>query len=258
MANKYAIANWKMNLGHKENIKLAKEFKNNFNRFSTKEVVVLPDFASLTEIIKIFKNSKIAVGAQDVYWSGYGAYTGEICAEKLREIGCKYVLMGHSERRVYLNESFEQINSKLKKVLSVGKLVPIACVGENHQERKAGKSKNIIVAQIKKVFKGIKLGVNQKLLIAYEPIWAISTFGPGLAIKPDDAEEAHKIIREAVNKIFGEKVSEKQIRIIYGGSVNSKNANSFANIENVDGALVGGASLKAKEFYKLSKIILDK
>ncbi len=254
MTNKIIVANWKMRLGLKESLKLAKEFKEKFKNFKKKEVVVCPNFISLQDVKKALRGSGIELGAQNVFWEQKGAFTGEISPDMLIEAGCKYVIVGHSERRKYLLENYEMIHKTVKAVINTDDLIPIVCIGEEASDRKTDRRDFVLVNQLQEALSGVKLLPKQKLIVAYEPIWAI---GSGIAIEPEEAEYAHKIIRIALTDIFGSKIASKNVRIIYGGSVTSKNVGGFKKIENLDGFLVGGASLRAGEFKKIADKILD-
>ncbi|MDD5294712.1 MAG: triose-phosphate isomerase [Patescibacteria group bacterium] len=171
----------------------------------------------------------------------------------LLEAGCQYVIIGHSERRRFLLENYAMIHQKVKEVLNIVGLTPIVCIGEESEERKTDKRDFVLVDQLQQALGGINIMENQQVVVAYEPVWAI---GSGLAIEPSEAEYAHKIIGLALNDMFGLGVVNKNFRIVYGGSVTSKNVKSFADLENIDGLLVGGASLDPEEFYKIAKGIL--
>lgn len=253
LKNKIIVANWKMKLNLAESLELAKKIKGKFKNFKKGEVVLCPSFIVLDETNKMLKNTAIKTGAQNVFWEEVGAYTGEISPKMLSEAGCKYVILGHSERRKYLSESYEMIHKKIKAVLNEGNLTPIVCIGENWEERKTDRRDFILVEQLQLALGGLKIIGDQPIIVAYEPIWAI---GSGSAIEPQEAEYAHKIIRLALNDMFGMNKIESNFRIIYGGSISSKNVNNFVGLENIDGLLVGGASLDANEFYKIANKIL--
>ncbi len=250
---KIIIANWKMKLGLAETLSLAKKINSKFKGIAEGTIVVCPNFISLLEIKKIFKESKIKVGAQDVFWEGKGAYTGEISPSMLVEAGCRYVIIGHSERRKFLMENYEMIHRETKAVLSIEDLVPIICIGENWDERKTDRRDFVLFDQMQQALSGIDIVGNQQIIIAYEPIWAI---GSGTAIEPSEAEYAHKVIKLTLNDMFGMKIVKNNFKIIYGGSINSKNVKGFVGLENLDGMLVGGASLDVDEFYKVVKAII--
>lgn len=250
---KIVIANWKMRLSLAETLKLAKEFKNKFEGFEKGEVAVCPNFISLIEVREILKGSRIKLGAQSVFWEEKGAYMGEISPEMLVEAGCSYAVIGHSERRKYLLENYAMIHQKLKAVLNVNNLTPIVCIGEDTEERKTDRRDIVLTDQLQEALGGINLMGDQEIIIAYEPIWAV---GSGTAIEPSEAEYAHKIIKLTLNQMFGLKIVKENFRVIYGGSISSKIIHEFVGLEGVDGLLVGGASLDAEEFYKISKAIL--
>lgn len=254
MPKKYIIANWKMNLNFAETLSLAKKFKKKFAGFKQGEVAICPSALALSEAAKILKGSKVALGAQNSFWEESGAYTGEVAPKMLAEVGCRYVILGHSERRKYLSENYEIINKKVRAVIENEKLIPIVCIGESWEERKTDRRDFVLVEQLEQALSGIEVFGNQQIIIAYEPIWAIGT---GTAIEPAEAEYAHKIIKLALNDIVGMRVVSKNFSVIYGGSINSKNVKSFSKLEGMDGLLVGGASLKVDEFYKVAKSIVN-
>lgn len=241
-----------MNLNLAETVSLTKEFKKKFAGFNQGEIVVCPSILALTGTAEILKGSALKLGAQNVSWENKGAYTGEISADMLAEAGCHYVILGHSERRKYLFENYEMIHKKIRAVLEVENLTPIVCIGESLEDKKSDKRDFVLVDQLQQALSGIDVFGEQEIIIAYEPIWAIGT---GTAIPAAEAEYAHKIIKLALNDMFGLRVNNKNFRIIYGGSINPQNVKGFANLENMDGLLVGGASLKADEFYNIAKII---
>jgi len=253
MQKKYIIANWKMNLNFAESVSLAREFKKKFAGFDKGEVVICPSILALSQARGILKGSVIKLGAQNVFWEDKGMYTGEISADMLAEIGCQYVILGHSDRRKYLFENYEMIHKKVRAVIETEKLTPIVCIGETLEEKKSDRRDFVLVEQLQQALSGIDVFGEQKIIVAYEPVWALGT---GTAIEPVEAEYAHKIIKLALNDMFGMRVVSKNFSVIYGGSINSKNVKSFANLENMDGLLVGGASLKVDEFYKVAKEII--
>ncbi len=237
---KLIIANWKMKLGFNESLVLAKKISNKL-KSNKNNIVICPDYLSLVSIANILKNSKIVLGAQDSAIVDSGAYTGEVSPLNLKSIGVKYVILGHSERREHLHENSAIINDKIKAALK-NKLIPVLCVGEKLIEREAGEAKLVISDQLRRGLNKVDLK-NNNLVIAYEPIWAI---GSGKAIAPLEAEEMHQFIKSQANKIL-----KKIVPVLYGGSVDSKNISSFMSQKNIDGFLVGGASLKSDEFIKI-------
>lgn len=238
-----------MKLGLAETIKLSLEMKEKFQYLKSGEIVVCPNFISLLPVRKELQGSRIKLGAQDAFWEARGAYTGEISPDLLVEAGCEYVIIGHSERRQYLLLNYELIHKELRAVLDT-KLTPILCIGETADDKKAGRGDKVIFEQLQQALTGIEIIDDQQMVIAYEPIWAIGT---GNVITPKEAAYAHKIIRLTINDMFGMHIANNNFRIVYGGSVAADNAHEFLNIENIDGLLVGGASLKADEFFKIAK-----
>ena len=226
----------------------AKEMLEKFTGLAKKiknvDIFIAPPFTALNSSYRVIKGSNVKLGAQNMYFEEKGAYTGEISPHFLKAIGCEYVILGHSERRNIFNESDSL--KKLKKALSMN-LKPIVCVGEHLEEREAGRTKEIIQNQINESFKDLNGEEMLKIVIAYEPIWAIGT---GKTATPEQAEEIHVYIRELLSQKFDEKTAN-MIRIQYGGSVKPNNAESLFNKENIDGGLVGGASLEADSFYDI-------
>jgi len=242
---KFIAGNWKMNLGVRESIQLTKELKKTL-KAAKNAVAVFPPFTSLYPVSKEIEGSGIVLGAQNMHFEDNGAYTGEISPLMLKESGCKYVIIGHSERRFFFNESGEFIRKKVSSAISHG-IIPILCVGENLDEREKGLQNNVVKSQLLDSIKNIEGGKIGNIIIAYEPVWAIGT---GKTATPEQAEEMHSFIRKTISISHGA-VSSK-IKIIYGGSVNASNSESILSQKNVDGALVGGASLKAESFSKIA------
>jgi triosephosphate isomerase (TIM) len=251
--NRIIIANWKMNLNLAETRALSQNMAAKFKDFNEGTVVVCPNQISLQEVSGIIKDSPLKLGSQHVFWESKGAYTGEISTEMLMEAGCEYVIIGHSERRKYVLENYEMVNKMVKAVINTEKLVPVVCIGENWDERKTDKVDFVLVDQLQQALGGVNVVGSQQIIIAYEPIWAI---GSGNAMEPSEAEYSHKIIKLALNGMFGMPTVNRCFRIIYGGSINSSIAKDFTNIDYLDGLLVGGASLDADGFYDVAKIIL--
>ncbi|MFH0840457.1 MAG: triose-phosphate isomerase [bacterium] len=242
---KIIIANWKMNLDLSKSMSLAVKYKK-FGRKTEHELVICPSEFALKKVGEIISGHSIKLGAQNVFWQEDGSYTGEVSARSLEKLGCKYVLVGHSERRQNLNETDEMVNAKVLALLKT-KLIPVICVGETLAEKKAKKGKAVLARQIRKALEDVKLG-KQQLIIAYEPIWAIGT---GQAIKPDQADEQHYYIYSLLERVFGKKKAQKNCRVIYGGSVDAHNGSKLLDLKYVDGLLIGGASL---DFKKIAKI----
>ena len=249
MARRLLIAgNWKMNLTLSVSLGLAESLKKAAVDMSNVDIAVCPPSVYVQPVTAALKNSNIGVGAQNVYFEEEGAFTGEISAGMLKDIGCQYVILGHSERRNILGESSELVNLKTHAALAVG-LIPIVCVGELLKEREAGKTEQVVRRQFDGSFSGVSVEDMKKCVIAYEPVWAIGT---GKVATPEQAEEVHAAIRQMIVKNYGKEVAEV-VRIQYGGSVNDKNAKEILAKPNVDGALVGGASLKVEPFMGIIK-----
>ncbi|AKL94702.1 triosephosphate isomerase TpiA [Clostridium aceticum] len=237
--------NWKMHNTIDDAVALVKELKGEVAKTDVKVVLCCP-FTVLGEVKKALEGSNIALGAQNMHWEDYGAYTGETSADMLKDHGVDYVIIGHSERRQYFNETDETVNKKVKKALEKG-LIPILCVGETLEERESEKTYEIVKNQTLKALENIEKSQVEKIVLAYEPIWAIGT---GKTASPEDANAVISYIREVLKEKYGEETSEI-IPIQYGGSVKAANATEIMNQEDIDGALVGGASLKAEEFLAI-------
>ncbi|MBA2132616.1 triose-phosphate isomerase [Capillibacterium thermochitinicola] len=208
------------------------------------EVVLCPPFTALTTVAELLQGTAIGLGAQDLFWEDEGAYTGEVSPLMLKELGCSYVIIGHSERRQYFGETDETVNKKVKAALRHG-LKPIICVGESLQQREAGETNAFVAGQVEKALDGLAPESIPQVVIAYEPIWAIGT---GRSSSGSDANEVIGLVRQTIAKKFGSSLAE-QVRIQYGGSVKPGNIKEFMDQPEIDGALVGGASLKAEDFY---------
>ena len=244
----YAIANWKMNLTPRESLKLAKQLKSKVKSSKNVKVVLCPGFTALEGVSSLLKKSFIKTGSQNISWEEKGAYTGEVSVKTLKELGSKYAIIGHSERRQYLKETDEMVNKKVKKVLESG-LTPILCIGETKQQKKRGEQKKVLKAQLQKGLKGVKLEPKDSLIVAYEPIWAIGT---GLTVSPEAAVSNYKFIRTVLKKVFGKSSNNKQA-VLYGGSATDKNILDFVGKGKMQGGLVGGASLSAGKFNGIVK-----
>ncbi len=249
MRNPIIGGNWKMNKGTpSEAIKMLKELIPLVEKMKSVDIVIAPPFTALFSTIQTVKNSNIMVGAQNMYYEEKGAFTGEVSPIFLNDLGCEYVILGHSERRDIFNESDDLINKKLKTALK-SDLKPIVCIGEHLEEREAGRTKEVIENQFNLTFKDLKSEELSRVIIAYEPIWAIGT---GKTATPEQAEEIHIFIRELITKIYGKNTAQT-IRIQYGGSIKPTNAKEIFDKENIDGGLVGGASLQSKSLYEIIK-----
>ncbi len=242
MRTPFISANWKMNKTVDETVTFFKEFIPLVNDAKDVDIVIAPPFTSLQAAASIIKGTNISLAAQNVHFQEKGAYTGEISPVMLSEIGCSFVIIGHSERRQYFFETDEMVNKKIQTARKYG-LDVIVCVGESLQEREAGKTFEVLKRQ---VVSGLKDIPSDSLVIAYEPIWAIGT---GKTATTEQAQEAHNFIRDQLSALYPE--ASKEIRILYGGSVTPDNIDALMACPDVDGALVGGASLKAESFAKI-------
>ncbi len=249
MRKKIIAGNWKMNNDISQTTELINGIKSALSSAKSAQsssVIVCPPYTSLMTAQQLIKGSSIKLGAQDVSLYDGGAYTGEISLSMLKAIGCEYVIVGHSERRQYHAETNEIINQKAKKVLSGG-LIPIICVGETLEEREKNITSQVLTTQVKGVLASLSAAEVEKSIIAYEPVWAIGT---GKTASKEQAEEVHKMIRALVAQLYSSTVAEKII-IQYGGSVKADNAKELLSQPNIDGALVGGACLKADSFVAI-------
>ncbi len=255
----YLIANWKMQLLDSEAAslaaKIAQEDKNVKNG-SNIEIILCPSFTALSKISGIIGESKLltgncqlSLGAQNVWYYEKGPYTGEISILQLKELGVKYIIIGHSERRKYLGETDEDINRKINICLDNG-LTPILCVGETFEERRINKTDLVLIRQISQAMQDVKLKDNQKIIIAYEPVWVI---GSGQAIKFEDAQHASQVIKQTLLDFLEPEIIKKNVPVIYGGSVDKDNIKNFIKPKILDGVLVGGASLNIEKFISLIK-----
>ncbi len=238
MRKKIVAGNWKMNMTPAKAVELINSLKETINSEQV-DVVVCPTFVCLPAVLEAVKGTNIAVGAQNMHFEENGAYTGEISPSMLTELGVKYVILGHSERRQYFAETNETVNKKTLKAIEHG-LVPVVCVGESLEERQQGITIDLVRLQTKIALKDVKAEDAKNVVIAYEPIWAIGT---GMTATSAQAEEVCAAIRQVVCEIYNQEVADA-VRIQYGGSVNGANANELFNMGNIDGGLVGGASLK--------------
>lgn len=246
MRKPLVAGNWKMYKTPKETEIFIKEFLQFVNGNERAEIAICPTYTSLYLANQLLKNSSIRLGAQDVHWEEEGAYTGKVSCNMLLDCGCHYVIIGHSEQRTYFHETDETVNKKVKKALEKG-LTPIVCVGETLEQRKENKQKEVVENQVRKAFENIQN--IKETVIAYEPVWAIGT---GVNATPEQAQEMHSFIRNLIERLYDQKIAEN-IRIIYGGSLKPENAKEIFSQKDIDGGLVGGASLKPDSFYKIVK-----
>ncbi len=245
MRKKLVAGNWKMNTTPEDAVALIEGIRAGLDNSETVEVVICPPFTSMEATVTAAQGSAIRVGAQNMHWEDSGAYTGEISGKMLLTLGCSYVILGHSERRQYFFETDMTVNAKLKKALAVG-LTAIVCVGETLDQRGAGETENVIRTQVLGAFDEIELDGFAQVVIAYEPIWAIGT---GRTATPEQAEEVHRFIRELLREKYGDTVDATLI--LYGGSVKPDNARELFSQANIDGGLVGGASLTVDSFIRI-------
>ena len=238
--------NWKMYKTRKEALEFAKRFKELYHDTDIRAAVIAP-YTQLDVLAGAFKGSGIGVGAQNVHFEDEGAFTGEISVPMLRELGVDYCIVGHSERRQYFGETDETVNLKLKKLLRESDITPILCGGEVLAEREKGVQNEVVSGQLKKDLEGLTAEEAGRLVIAYEPVWAIGT---GKTATPEQAGEMCAMIRNAVSEMFDEDTCDRVI-IQYGGSVKPENATEIMNMDEIDGALVGGASLDPEKFMDI-------
>lgn len=242
----FIAGNWKMNKTVGEALELVKALKVSLSGVEGVEVAVAPPFTALYPVAQELRNSIIELAAQNLFWEEKGAYTGEVSPLMLREVGCQYVIIGHSERRQYFGETDETVNRKIRSAIR-SDLKVIFCIGETLEEREGGKTFSVIERQLVEGLKGIEEEMMGKIVIAYEPVWAIGT---GRTASPQQAGEVHRFIREKIEKLYSKRTSET-LRIQYGGSVTPENIKALMAEPGIDGALVGGASLKAETFTRI-------
>ena len=239
----FIAGNWKMHKTEQEAVDLASDLRQRLKDTNGVTIVICPPFTCLPPVGKAIQGSKISLGGQNMHWEEKGAYTGEVSPTMLLTAGCKYVIIGHSERRALFSETDENVNLKTKSCLKFG-LSPIICVGERLEQREANETKEVVEHQVEGAFKDLNSEDAGKTVVAYEPIWAIGT---GKTATPDQANEVHRFIRELLSTKFGRECAEN-ISILYGGSVKPENSGELLRMPEIDGALVGGASLDAQSF----------
>jgi triosephosphate isomerase (TIM) len=243
MRRPFVAGNWKMNLNRAQGTELASALASKAGKYADVEIAICPPNTYLEAVRGVLGRSTIGLGAQNCYYEAKGAFTGEVSPQMLVDVGCKYVILGHSERRHIFKESNQDVNKKVVAALGVG-LTPIVCLGELLEERRAGKTLAIVTEQLDGSLTGLTAEQVGKIVIAYEPVWAIGT---GIVATPEQAEEVHSDLRRLLQSRYNPQIAS-QVRIQYGGSVNAENATSLLSQPNIDGALVGGASLKADSF----------
>ncbi len=242
------VGNWKLNKTIRETVSLITLLKRQLSEVQSVEIAVCPPFTALSDASEILVDSNIRLGAQDLFWEERGAFTGEVSASLLKDVGADFVIIGHSERRQFFHETNELVNKKTKSALNAG-LIPVVCVGETLEEREHGKTFKVIEQQLGGCFAHFSTDEMGKAVIAYEPVWAIGT---GKVATPAQAEDVHAFIRKEISKLSGEEIA-RNLRILYGGSVKPDNIASLMNEVDIDGALVGGASLEADGFSQIVK-----
>ncbi len=247
MRRKLVAGNWKMYKTVAEAQQLVQELLPGLGALTTIDRVVCPPFTALAAVHPLLAGSEIGLGAQNLFWESAGAYTGEVAPAMVAEL-CQYVIIGHSERRQYFGESDETVNRRVKAALAVG-LTPIVCIGETLEQNQGGQTAAVVERQVRGGLAGLTAAEGAKLVVAYEPVWAIGT---GLAATDEDANNIHRdVVRLALAAMFGDETAQ-DIRILYGGSVKPGNAAAFFARSDIDGALVGGASLKAADFLAIA------
>lgn len=246
MRRKVIAGNWKMNKTTVDAIELANGLKRELYKVNDVEIVICPPFTALEEISEVVYESNIKLGAQNMHWEDSGAFTGEVSGPMIKDLNCRFVILGHSERRQYFHESNETVNKKVISALKVD-LTPIVCVGETLEEREKGKTFAVLTDQITNSLKNLSADEIKKVIIAYEPVWAIGT---GKTATPQQAQEAHQFIRGLIKKNHSSEIAD-EIIILYGGSVKPDNTKELLGQNDIDGALVGGASLEIKSFSEI-------
>jgi len=248
MRKTFIAGNWKMQKTIPQGLELVNSLKRALSDIDTVDIAVCPTYIALSEISDALEGSNIKLGAQNLHWEPQGAFTGEISSEMLKDAGCDFVIIGHSERRKYFSETDEAVNKKIKAALAQ-KLTPIVCVGETLQQREQEETISVVEGQLSGGLQSLEAQDIERLVIAYEPVWAIGT---GKTATPEQAQEVHKFIRDWISKQYGEGVSGN-LRILYGGSVKPENTKQLMQEADIDGALVGGASLDNSSFTQIVK-----
>jgi len=243
MRTKIVAGNWKMNKSLPEAIQLIKDLKTTVKPENKVEVIIAPPYVNLTKAVELLKDFPIGISAQNMHFADSGAYTGEISADMLKAIGVNTVILGHSERRAYFNETDDMLKQKAHKAYEKG-MTNIFCVGEQLEQRQAGEHFEVVKNQIKNALFDLPLQAYKNIVIAYEPVWAIGT---GETASPEQAQEMHQFIREVLAKKYGQDLANS-VRILYGGSVKPGNAKEIFSKPDVDGGLIGGAALNAQDF----------
>jgi len=250
MRTPIVAGNWKMHNTVPESVTLAKAIKDGAAGIKNTEIVLAPPFTSLFSVYDVIKGTNISLASQNIFFEDKGAYTGEVAPGMIKDVGCTYAIIGHSERRKYFHDRDEDVNLKVKKALATG-LKPIVCVGETEEERSKGITEFVVGVQVKKAL--YEINSLSDIVIAYEPVWAIGT---GKVATPIEAEEVHRFIRGVLSEAYSG--ASKNVRILYGGSVTPENISELIDMEDIDGALVGGASLKPDTFLGIIRKVAEK
>jgi len=246
----FISGNWKMNLDRASIAALSSAIKEIAPTVAHEEVGIYPPYPYLAEVVDAMKGAGVSIGGQDLHYEKKGAFTSQISGSMLKDVGASHVLVGHSERRDLFGDTNEICCKKIGAALDAG-LVPVLCLGEHLPDRQEGKTSEVVLKQASEGLKGFSESNLKDLVIAYEPVWAIGT---GVTATPEQAEEAHKVIRDWIASTFSREFAEK-LRILYGGSVTPDNVDTLMAVDNVDGALVGGASLKPESFLRIMKFV---
>jgi len=244
----FIAGNWKMYKTCEEAIHSAKTLVEKVKGVTHADIMIAPPYTALYAVSSVVKESNVGLGGQNLYFEKQGAFTGEISGEMLLSAGCQYVIIGHSERRQFFGDTDLTVNQKINRAIESG-LIPVFCIGETESERDANETFSVLDKQVKKGLEGIFLNSSDQLIIAYEPVWAIGT---GKTATIDQAQEAHHYIRSLIKTVYNEQMAD-QVRILYGGSVKPNNIKELMTMSDVDGALVGGASLDAESFSQIVK-----
>ncbi|MGM9998159.1 MAG: triose-phosphate isomerase [Candidatus Bruticola sp.] len=240
-------ANWKMNMARTEAHNMVTELLAQVGDVKDRDIAICPPFHLLADVEKLVEGyDNVYLGAQDLYWKDFGAYTGEVSAPMLLDVGCRMVIIGHSERRAMFGETDESCSAKVAAAVA-HKLIPILCVGESLAQREENKTAEVVTSQLRGALQGLEIEDGSQLVIAYEPIWAIGT---GKTDTPESANETMVLLRKTLEEIFNKEIADK-VRLLYGGSVKPANIVGFMACSDIDGALVGGASLKADSFTQI-------
>ena len=252
MRKLFIAGNWKMHHGVKETEEFFNQLFNLVSGYEKVDIAIAPPFTSIPKAVEVCKTKRLLIGAQNMYFEDKGAFTGEISPKFLKELGVDFVILGHSERRHIFGETNELIAKKLKKALDEG-FIPILCVGETLKEREDEKTETVLKEQVDSAFNNLTPDEAKRVIIAYEPVWAIGT---GKTATPEIARDAHFFIRKRIKELYNSIVAD-EIRILYGGSVKPENAKSLLEVDEIDGALIGGASLKPQSFAEIIKIGME-